>query len=66
MNHAEVLNRILSHACPADDADADGFYEFYIETHCTTWKVVAKPVGVVYADDDYDYSTYVILTMEVN
>lgn len=47
------LTALLSHACPSDaEPDAEGFRNYWIETHCVGFRVRAKntdPLGWVVA-----------------
>ena len=41
----KAMAEILENACGATTPDAEGWTEYYIETHCIMWRVTAKKAG---------------------
>lgn len=58
MDSAEVLNRILSSACPADIDTDTGFNTYRISLHCAEFDVEAYIKRRVYIEGEYDYTEF--------
>jgi hypothetical protein len=39
-----MMAHILESACGATDPDAEGWRDYYVETHCVTFRIVARKV----------------------
>lgn len=53
MTHEDCLNLMLANACPSSINNQTGIGIYYLEAHCTTFKVTAKlistgPNGIKY------------------
>lgn len=62
MNAQEVLNILLSNNC-YNPAKYAGFNEYAFDGCCSSYKIIARPVGEY--DDDKGYTEFEVKSIEV-